>query len=388
MTLFIFQERSLRIVSRCQRDSRSRGERILTAGIPLTAGLNVLRIKIRTQRRDWAYASESEREAFCRDLEEVCPMKRNVIRTLLPCLIVLGLVFSQVAFGEKVEREVTVAPGNPLSYVGQDRISFMAARVLKHIAIARGYIHEKNARDAREEIDKALKLIEIIRAALPTTKIKDHIWVAKKHLSYEDTEEVIPDLVPIYVSLDAVQDFIPVEDVRDHVDKARKALEDQDKKRGQEELDLAVQGLVYEEIDIPLNATEEKISEAERLLAEGKEKEADMALNQAEEGVQVISLATYEPMLLAERSLWQATKYYVRGKYEASRRALSDAKAYLKQAAEKADKKTKVAIAKLNEKIDDLSKKVEKGGSDLSKEMKELWGKTKTLFNKTIEKFK
>ena len=319
-------------------------------------------------------------------------MKKNVIITLFLCLMTLCIVFSQSVFGAEIEKQITVTPKKALSYVEQDRISFMAAGVLKHIANARGCIHEKNVQGARKQIDTARNLIEDIRAALPTTKIKDHISVARKHLSYEDTEEVIPDLVPIYVSLDAVEDFIPVEDAKDHVDKARKALEEQDKKRAQAELELAVQGLVYVEIDLPLNDTEKKISEAERLLAEGKEKEADMVLNQAEKGVQIISLAVYEPMLLAERSLWQATKYYVRGKYEASRKALSDAKAYLQRAAEKTNEKTKVAIAKLNEKIDELSKKVEKEGSGFTQEMKDLWGKTKEvskdLYKKTVDKFK
>jgi len=39
-------KRPLKNVSRYQRDSRSRKTIILTTGIPLTAGLNILRIEI------------------------------------------------------------------------------------------------------------------------------------------------------------------------------------------------------------------------------------------------------------------------------------------------------------------------------------------------------
>jgi ElaB/YqjD/DUF883 family membrane-anchored ribosome-binding protein len=91
---------------------------------------------------------------------------------------------------------------------------------------------------------------------------------------------------------------------------------------------------------------------------------------------------------LAENSLWQATKYYARDKYEAARKALADAEAYLKSAAKRADRKTKEAIAALRDKIDDLGKKMEKGGDDFTNEINELWDKSKELFRKTVDKFK
>ncbi|MFH1241141.1 MAG: YfdX family protein [Pseudomonadota bacterium] len=293
------------------------------------------------------------------------------------CLILFsGMIGAQNSFAAKMEEEVIITPARPLTYSEQKQISSLAVKVLRHISNARGYIHDKNSKDAKKEINQALKLIENIRAGLPTTTIRDHIWVAQKHLSYENTEEVIPDLIPIYASLDAVEDFIPVKEVRQHVDEAKK------------ELALADEGLLFVEIDLPLGHTERKVIEAAHLLANNEEKKADEALNDAEEGVQVISVAIYHPLLIAETSLWQASKQYARGKYEAALAALKKAKEFLKKAAKDTDEQTKKEIDALKEKIDDLEKKIGEKGKGLGEDIRETWDKTKGLFRKMVDKFK
>ena len=308
------------------------------------------------------------------------------------CLILLSTLMLMgagiVLADETVNEDVSVSSGKPLSFPQQERIANLAVKALKHIAKARGFIHESNIADAKRELTKSQKLMDIIRASLPTTRIKDHIWVAKKHLSYEDSEEVIPDLVPIYASLDEIQSFVSVDKTREHLDEAKKALKADDKKKGAASLELAGDSLVYVEIDLPLRYTERKVAKALLLLAEGKGKEADQELKAAEEGVQVISISSYGPMVLAQESLWQATKDYAKGQYEAAKRSLADAKVFLKMAARQADEKTKKALAKLSGKIDELEKKMAESGSDFSKEIKGLWNKTKDVYHETVEKFK
>ena len=316
-------------------------------------------------------------------------MKKRFFAIVLAFAMLLGAGFGQLTLGEEtVKEEVSVSPGKPLSFPQQERIANLAVKALKHIANARGFIHGNNVADARGELAKSQKLMEMIRASLPTTRIKDHIWVAKKHLSYEDSEEVIPDLVPIYASLDEIQSFVSVDKTKEHLDAAKKALKEDDKKKGAESLELAGESLVYVEIDLPLRYTERKVAEALHLLAQGKNEEADQVLKAAEDGVQVISISSYGPMVLAQESLWQATKDYAKGRYEAARRSLADAKVFLKMAAKQADEKTKEALAKLNRKIDELEKKMAESGSDFSKEIKGLWNKTKDVYHETVEKFK
>ncbi len=299
-----------------------------------------------------------------------------------------GIPQKAVAEDETVKEEVSVTTGKPLSFPLQQRIANLAVKALKHIAKARGFIHARNYQDARNELTKSQELMEMIRSSLPTTRIKDHIWVAKKHLSYEDSEEVIPDLVPIYVSLDEIQSFVSVDKTRKHLDEAKEALKKDDKEKGAQALELAGESLTYVEIDLPLAYTERKVANALALLAEGKGKEADQVLKEAEEGVQVISISSYGPMVLAQESLWQATKKYTKGRYEAAKKSLADAKVFLKMAAKQADEKTRDALAKLNVKIEELEKKMAESGTDFSKEMKGLWDKTKDVYHKTVEKFK
>ena len=316
-------------------------------------------------------------------------MKKSFFAIFFSFAMLLCSGLSQSALGdETIQEEVSVSPGKPLAFPQQERIASLAVKALKHIAKARGFIHTHNFTDARGELAKSRKFMEIIRASLPTTRIKDHIWVAKKHLSYEDSEEVIPDLVPIYASLDEIQSFVGVDKTRKYLDEAKNALKKDDKKKGAESLELAGESLVYVEIDLPLSYTERKVAKALHLLAEGEGEKADQVLKEAEDGVQVISISSYGPMVLAQGSLWQATKDYAKGRYEAAKKSLADAKVFLKMAGRQADEKTKKALAKLNRKIDELEEKMAASGSDFSKEIKGLWNKSKDVYHKTVEKFK
>ncbi len=316
-------------------------------------------------------------------------MKKNLL-TILLFAITLSVpgVSKGAPTNETVNEEVSIAPGKPLTFPQQERIANLAVKALKHIAKARGFIHTRDFSDARSELGKSQALMETIHDSLPTTRIKDHIWVARKHLSYEDSEEVVSDLVPIYASLDEIQSFVSVDKTRGHLDEAKAALEKGDKKKGEAALELAGESLVYVEIDLPLRYTERKVAGALALLTDGKGEEADERLKEAEEGVQVISISSYGPMILAQESLWQATKDYAKGRYEAAKKSLADAKVFLKMAAKQADEKTREALKKLNAKIDELEKKMADKGSDFSQEIKSLWDKTKDVYHKTVEKFK
>ena len=315
-------------------------------------------------------------------------MKKRFFAVLLSLTWLLGIGFAEVVADETVHEDVAVSAGKPLAFPQQEKIASLAVNALKHIAKARGFIHDKNGTDAKRELADSQKLMEEIRTALPTTRIKDRIWIAKKHLSYETSEEVIPDLVPIYTSLDDVQSFITVDKTRAHLNEAEKALKEGDKEKGAKELEFAENSLVYVEIDMPLSYTDRKVAEALHLLAEGKEKEADQALKEAEDGIQVISIASYGPMVLAQESLWQATEEYAKGEYETARKSLAEAKTFLKMAAKQADEKTKEELVALDRKIEELEKKMSESGTDFSKEIKGLWEKTKAVYYETVEKFK
>jgi lipoate synthase len=130
--------------------------------------------------------------------------------------LVFGLIGPFPVWAKSIEGEITVTPVKTVTPEEESVISSAAVKVLRHIVQARGDIKEK-AR-AKEELNKSLDLIDIIKASLPTAKVKDHIWVAKKHLDYESTEEVMPDMVPIYTALDEIEDLVPVKQAKKHLD--------------------------------------------------------------------------------------------------------------------------------------------------------------------------
>ena len=71
-------------------------------------------------------------------------MKKNVILLFLSCLVMLCLVFLQPALSDEVDTKISVSSGKPFSYDQQKQISFMATKVLRHVAYARGDIHDKD----------------------------------------------------------------------------------------------------------------------------------------------------------------------------------------------------------------------------------------------------
>lgn len=205
----------------------------------------------------------------------------------------LGGVFVAVACSASpgVEENVTVTPGK-LAPAEARELSASAARVLVHIAEARGDVHEADFDRARQELNEAQALVGVIRDDLPTTRVRDRVWVARKHLEYEDTEQVIPDLVPIHRELDFVAEFVPTKKAREHLEEARKALEEGDRARADAALRAVDASVVYTEVDMPLSEIDAHVTAALNLLAKGEPDAADAALEAAEESVTVFVAAT------------------------------------------------------------------------------------------------
>ena len=93
-----------------------------------------------------------------------------------------------------------------------------------------------------------------------------------------------------------------------------------------------------------------------------------------------------EPITLAEKSLWQATKDYAAGKYAAASEELEKAGAYLKKASKSADEKTRKEAEKLGDEIDALKAEVKKGGKATGAAITNLWERSKALSEREAER--
>jgi hypothetical protein len=302
-------------------------------------------------------------------------------------LVIAALVASGPVLANTVNEELTRIPGHQLSPQDEMAISSAAVKVLRHIANARGELQgdKIDTKKASEELDKSKKLLDIIQASLPTTKVKDHIWVAKKHLEYEDTREVLPDLIPIYSSLEELVDYMPTSQAKVHLDQAKKALEKGDKSQAKDQLIATDNALLYVEADLPLSSTRRLVDQAKADLAKDDIKSANQALRAAEDNTVFISIAMNSPIVQAKAALWRASQDYSLGNKESAKMDLNNAVTYLERATQEGDKITGEAAKNMVSDIRDMHQLIESSDKDIGSRIEIAWQRTKALTERSAE---
>jgi hypothetical protein len=262
----------------------------------------------------------------------------------------------------------------------EEVISSAGAKVLRHIAQARNYNHQRNEKAATEQLQEATALLATINRALPTSVIKSQIAAGKTQLEEERTT----DLVPIATSLDELSGSLPVTYAKKHLDKARQYLEQGEPEGAMAELDAIDAALVYTEVDLPLGATEHLIDLAQAKYAEGNLDAADQALKAAEDEVVYLSLAVDEPLVAARSSLWRAAQHHAAGTIALAKTDLDRAIHDLELAAEGTDQKARKAIHSLRQQVVSLRNSIA-DETDLSSRLEEFWRRADALAQRSVE---
>jgi hypothetical protein len=283
-----------------------------------------------------------------------------------------------------IHEQVTVTPDKTVTPQEEAVISSAGVKVLRHITQARAHIRDKDSKGARAELDQARKLLEIIRVALPTSRIKDRISVAKKHLQYASTQEVLPDLIPIYASLDELIQIMPTEDAKRHLDEARDYLKSGDKDKARKALEATAGALRYTEVDLPLGTTRRLVTQAIRDLEQQKPAEADKALQAADKSVIFMSVTLHQPLLKARTLLWQTLLELRAGNRDAAQSDLKTAIACLEAAGKSRDKATREAAEQALVQAGRLQSDLE-GGVDVGAELRQLWQRTEAAADRSAE---
>jgi hypothetical protein len=283
-----------------------------------------------------------------------------------------------------IQEEVSTVPGKSISPQEEAVISSAGVKVLRHIAQARSDIHTKDMEAAKNELDQAEKLLNIIQQALPTTEVKDRIWVAKKHLEYENSQEVLPDLIPIYSSLDELVDVMPVDMAKKHLDEARKHLKSGDKEQARKSLEATDAALQYTEVDLPLHATRQLVAEARAALSKEKSDQADKALKSAEDSVVYLSVAIQQPLFTAKALLWKTVLDLNAKDQKMAKADLQGAIGYLKIASKSDQKPTQEVAGQLLGEARQLQKDLN-GGKDVSMQVRNLWQRAEALADRSME---
>ncbi len=309
---------------------------------------------------------------------------------LLAATLVNGAALADAGKGpteSRIKEDVTVLPGRQITPQEEAAISSAAVKVLRHIASARGELQgdKPDTVKAKGELEQAEKLLDIIQAGLPTTKVKDHIWVAKKHLEYEDSREVLPDLVPIYASLEELVDSLPTDQAKAHLDQAKHALKQGDKPKAAAHLQEVDDALLYVEADLPVSFTRQALNRAMQDLEKGDNKAADQVLNAAENSVVFISVSYQSPLMQAKTALWRASQAYLQDEIGKAKTALDEAVKHLQRAAQSDDQITPQAAEKMVAEVRDLHRLIESGDKGLSDRLASAWHRTKALSERSAE---
>ena len=309
------------------------------------------------------------------------------LKPIVAALLAASVVTGNVLADENIKEDVTVVPGRQITPQDEAVISSAAVKVLRHIASARGDLRGDKPKiaQAKGELDQSDKLLDIIQASLPTTRVKDHIWVAKKHLEYENTHEVLPDLVPIYSSLDELVNYVPTNNAKAHLDKAKQALEKGDKPKAAQHLQEANDALLYVEADLPLSVTRQLVTQARDALGKGDSKAADKVLRSVEENVVFISVSYQSPLIQAKSALWRASHDYILEDKSLAKSDLDQAVKYLEQAAQSDDQVTRQAAEKLVSDVRDLYQLIESGDKGLSERLVSALGRARALSERSVE---
>ncbi len=309
--------------------------------------------------------------------------RKPLVAALLASLIATGPVLADSAIHE----QISVVPGRQITPKDEAAISSTAVKVLRHIAEARGALQGEtpDLDKARAQLQQSDRLLDIIQASVPTTRIKDRIWVAKKHLEYENTEEVLPDLVPIYASLEELVDYVPTAKAKTHLDNAKQALKKGDKPKAVEQLQAADDALLYVEADLPLSGTRSLVNRAKSSLDKQDAASADQALAVAEDSVVYVSMSFQSPLTQAKAALYRAWQESELGERAFAKADLNAAVRFLEQAARSDDKLTREQAGDLVSEVRDLHSIIDDDNGAFSSRLETAWHRVKAMSERSAE---
>jgi hypothetical protein len=292
----------------------------------------------------------------------------------------------QAAPRSTLHEEITVGPGRDISPADEAIISSSADKVLNHIAMARDALHKNDPERAKQNMDQAETLLDIIQAALPTTTVTDRIWSTNNKLQYENVGEARPSEVPIYSSLDEREGFDTVKLAAAHAAQTQTANQQKPVANAQkQELVAHDTMLYYEEQDLPLNTVRHFVATAQMALAKHHLMEADQHLLAAQDSVDFVSVYLPEPLVTAKVNLQRAHEHFVAGKIADAKADVGSAITELTRVVQRAGPETKADAQKLLADAQSLQARIDQGGPGLEADLKGLWRHTEALADRAEE---
>jgi len=262
-------------------------------------------------------------------------------------------------------------------------MAFTAARALRYVASARGYIVQKDIPAAERELGTTRMLVDDMNSRFPAARADELISAARIHLTYEAPKRVIADLDSITSALAGMNPDAQKE-VRKHLDHARNLMEKGDRKADQE-LAAAAEALTYTRSERPLRQVEKQLMAAEKELNNRRSDDADRSLQAAESGLKIIAVQVDTPMFQAKMNLWRATINYGAGHWAEAKADLKRAAALSEQAVKSATAETRAEIQDLHGDIGALLNNFTVSERSLDHSIRGVWERSDSLVERTLD---
>ena len=264
-------------------------------------------------------------------------IQRIVLLIMLVCVPSVSWGFA--AEPPRIQSNIQTSTNTQLTKEEQRAVSLAGGRILKHVNQARTALSSNHQEQAIENIDKALKLVDIIHSVSPTYLVRARIQAGD--LVYEDEESIRPFLVTIYDELDRVSVLAPIieskeknaqrsqggippvisdaslqygrfffdlEYTRQHLNSAREALVKNKDARLADAALLTIQLSVafeYSVVDMPLSKASQNLMLARTMYEQNRLEEARAAVQETLDALAIYEKAVGEEKAKEVRQLRQ-----------------------------------------------------------------------------------
>lgn len=281
---------------------------------------------------------------------------------VLSLLCLSALMNCPVSAQERITYDAKVTSKSQLTGKEKRAISYAAVRILKHVNQARVDIKYRDDKDALRNTEQAMKLVTIIKAALPEYQVVSSIKAGS--VSYTEEEKAKQWLVPIYGELDEMSSVIlPIK-------RAKKESAYRDSPDSTFTGDLS---LKYSQVVLDLRDAKYYLEDAETLLRKNQPEEAERALAFVQEGVIFEYDEADLPLLRARSLLMDGARRCSNKDYEGTRKALGKAASALEAYKAKAGEDVSKHAQELADEVKGFAAKLDSNTAGAEDQIFEFW---------------
>ena len=272
-----------------------------------------------------------------------------------------------------------VVPYKSIAPLEESTIERTSIVAVSAIVGARSAIHRQDMKEAKTDIDDAVRLTATIANGLSSADARNLILIARKHLEFEPSREVLDDLPAIDRALDRESLYLPTDRARSHVYRAGNYLERSEKRGADRELALADQSLYVVTVDMPLIKARRHIDQARSFLATGEPSKADGELKTAERQTMALYSLVTSPLIEARQNLWAAFRNYSTARRDEIGPFLERAGGKLHETARGGSAAAGEETGILARDVMELKRKLTAGETVASSDLKAVWERSEAL---------